>query len=405
MNTPFFIARKMGKEKKNLTELVKTIAVLSISLGLAVMILSVSVVTGFQREIRDKVIGFGSHLQITNFDYNVSYETRPISMLQDFYPNIAGEITEIKHIQVFATKPGIIKTDEEIHGVIFKGIGSDFHWDFFKDKMVSGQIITISDTLRSNEIIISAYVSKLLNLQTGDDVVLYFIQEPPRVRRFEIAGIYDTGLEELDKIFVLGDIGHLQRLNDWESHEIGGFEILLNDYRDMDQVNEQVLENIPYTLHSRTIRDLYPQIFDWLALLDMNVYVIIIIMILVAGINMITTLLISVLEKTNLIGVLKALGANNKFIRKVFLYHAGFLILKGLLLGNLLGIGLALAQKHFGIVKLSQESYFVDVVPVNIEPYLILALNGITFLICMIMLLVPSYIIAKISPVKAITFR
>jgi lipoprotein-releasing system permease protein len=395
----------MGMEKKRLGDLVKTIAVLSISLGLAVMILAVSVVTGFQREIRDKVIGFGSHIQITNFDYNVSYEARPLSKEQEFYPDIADRIGGIKHIQIFATKPGIIKTEDEIHGIIFKGIGSDFDWDFFTQKLISGQLINISDTVRSNEIIISGYVSRLLKLNTGDDVVLYFIQDPPRVRRFQIAGIYDTGMEELDKIFVIGDIGHLQRLNDWDEDQVGGFEILIDNYREVDRINDQVLESIPYTLVSRTISEIYPQIFDWLALLDMNVYVIIFIMILVAGINMITTLLISVLEKTNLIGILKALGADNRLVRKVFLYHAGTLILKGLILGNVIGIGLTLIQKHTGLVKLSQESYFVDVVPVNFEPLLILVLNGGTFLICMIMLLLPSYVISRISPVKTITFR
>jgi lipoprotein-releasing system permease protein len=395
----------MGNEKKKLTGVVKSIAVLSIALGLAVMILAVSVVTGFQAEIRDKVIGFGSHIQITNFDYNVSYEAKAVSINQDFYHNPRLLHPDIKHIQVFATKPGIIKTDDEIHGVVFKGIGADFHWEFFSDKLIDGSLLHISDTARSNHILISEYISKLLSLNTGDNVLLYFIQDPPRMRRLQIAGIYETGLEELDRLFVLGDIAHVQRLNDWQDNEAGGFEILLHNYRDMETVKESVLENIPYTLVARSIRDIYPQIFDWLALLDMNVYVIIFIMILVAGINMITTLLISVLEKTNLIGILKALGAANKLVRNVFLYHAGFLIFTGLLYGNILGIGMTLLQKHYGIVKLSQESYFVDVVPVNFEPMIILALNAGTFLICMLMLVLPSYIISRVSPVKAIIFR
>ncbi|MBW6478589.1 MAG: FtsX-like permease family protein [Bacteroidales bacterium] len=404
MNLPFFIARKMGAEKPKLTGLVKAIAILSISLGLAVMIIAVSVVTGFQDEIRNKVIGFGSHIQITNFDYNVSYEARPISKLQDFYPDLKNE-EGIKHIQVFGTKPGIIKTDDEIHGVIFKGIGDDFHWDFFREKLKQGNILNITDTARSDQIIISEYISRLLQLNIDDIVFVYFIQDPPRVRRFNVAGIYETGLEELDRIFILGDIGHLQRLNDWTPDQVGGFEVLIDNYRQMERMNELVMDNIPYTLTSRTIRQVYPQIFDWLALLDMNVYVIIIIMILVAGINMITTLLISVLEKTNLIGILKALGSDNKLVRKIFLYHAGFLIIRGLLLGNLLGIGLALLQQRFGIIKLSQESYFVDVVPINFDLFYILAINLGTFAICMAMLVIPSFIIAKVSPVKAITYR
>lgn len=404
MNIPYFIASKMGAENPRLTGLVKAIAILSISLGLAVMIIAVAVVTGFQDEIRSKVIGFGSHIQITNFDYNISYEARPVDRRQDFYPGLT-EIEGIRHIQVFATKPGIIKTDDEIHGVIFKGIGEDFSWDFFRDRLRQGSILNLSDTTTSNQIIISEYVSRMLQLNIDDNVFIYFIQDPPRVRRFSVAGIYETGLEELDRIFVLGDISHIQRLNNWTSYQVGGFEVLLDNTRQMEQMNELVRDNIPYTLNSKTIRQIYHQIFDWLALLDMNVYVIIIIMILVAGINMITTLLISVLEKTNLIGILKALGAGNAMIRKVFLYHAGFLIFRGLFLGNILGIGLALLQQRFGIIKLSQESYFVDFVPINFEIPYILALNAGTFIICMAMLIIPSYIIARVSPVKAITFR
>ena len=404
LNLAFYIARKMGAETPKLTGLVKTIAILSISLGLAIMIIAVSVVTGFQDEIRSKVIGFGSHIQITNFDYNISYEARPVSKLQDFYPDLQNE-EGIRHIQVFGTKPGIIKTDDEIHGVIFKGIGEDFHWDFFRERLKQGSIINITDTTRSDQIIISEYISRLMQLNLDDNVFVYFIQDPPRVRRFNVAGIYETGLEELDRIFILGDIGHLQRLNDWTTDQVGGFEVLIENYRQLERMNEIVLDNIPYTLTSKTIRQIYPQIFDWLALLDMNVYVIIIIMVLVAGINMITTLLISVLEKTNFIGILKALGADNKLVRKIFLYHAGFLILRGLALGNLLGIGVALLQQNFGIIKLSQESYFVDVVPINFEFLYILAINLGTFIICLAMLIIPSYIIAKVSPVKAITFR
>ncbi len=404
MNTPLFIARKMGAEKKKLTGLVKIIAILSISLGLAVMILAISVVTGFQSEIRNKVIGFGSHIQISNFDYNVSYETRPVNKDQAMIDELE-KVEGVRHIQSYTTKPGIIKTHDEIHGVIFKGIGSDYDYTFFADKITSGKMVAYSDTARSNDIIISAYISRLLQLEVGDDAILYFIQEPPRVRRFTIAGIYETGLEELDKIFVLGDMQHLQRLNNWDDNQVGGIEILIDNYRQTAEVQQKVLDIIPYTLNSKTIQQVYPQIFDWLNLLDMNVYVIIVIMILVAGINMITTLLISVLEKTNLIGILKALGSTNKMIRSVFLYHAGFLIARGLLLGNTLGIGLALIQKYTGFIKLSQESYFVDVVPINFNLLYILGVNAGTFIVCMLMLIIPSYIISRISPVKAITFR
>jgi lipoprotein-releasing system permease protein len=404
LNTPFFIARRMGAEKKNLTSLVKLIAILSISLGLTVMIIAVSVVTGFQIEIRNKVIGFGSHIQISNFDHNISYETNPIHKDQEFYEPVSM-LPGIQSTHVFSTKPGIIKTRDEIHGVIFKGVGSDYDWDFFQDKIIDGAIAQFSDSVRINDIIISNYIAKLLLLKTGDDVLVYFIQDPPRVRKFTIAGIYETGLDEMDKLFILGDINHVQRLNNWESDQVGGIGIVLEDFKQTNQVNEMIREIIPYTLNTRTINEIYPQIFDWLALLDMNVYVIIIIMILVAGINMITTLLISVLEKTNLIGILKALGASNQMVRKIFLYNAGFLIARGIIIGNILGIGISLLQHYTGLIKLSQESYFVDVVPINISVPYILLLNAGTFAICMLMLILPSYIISRISPVKAITFR
>jgi lipoprotein-releasing system permease protein len=404
LNTPFFIARRMGAEKRNLTSLVKIIAILSISLGLTVMIIAVAVVTGFQNEIRNKVIGFGAHIQVSNFDYNISYEVKPLSKDQEFYP-LLSTIEGSRSTHVFSTKPGIIKTRDEIHGIIFKGVGSDFDWDFFTDKLIEGSTVQYSDTAISNDIIISGYIAKLLLLKTGDEVLVYFIQDPPRVRRLNIVGIYETGLDEMDKIFIMGDLQHVQRLNNWTTDQVGGIGIVLNDYRQMDQVNDEVREIIPFTLNSRTINQIYPQIFDWLALLDMNVYVIIAIMILVAGINMITTLLISVLEKTNLIGILKALGGSNAQVRKVFLYHAGFLIAKGMIIGNILGIGLALLQDYTGIVKLAQESYFVDVVPIHLNVITILGLNAGTFLICMLMLILPSFIVSRVSPVRAITFR
>jgi lipoprotein-releasing system permease protein len=404
LNTPFFIARRMGAEKKNLTGLVKLISILSITLGLTVMIIAISVVTGFQSEIRNKVIGFGSHIQISNFDYNVSYETRPVSIDKDLIDEIIT-LPGVENVHAFATKPGIIKTDEEIHGVIFKGVGGDYSWSFFADKITDGTFEPFNDSIRSDNVIISQYIAKLLMLKPGDDIFVYFIQDPPRVRKLAISAIYETGLEELDKIFILGDIQHIQRLNNWENDQAGGIGIVLTDYKNMLQINQQIREIIPYTLNTRTINQIYPQIFDWLALLDMNVYVIIIIMILVAGINMITTLLIAVLEKTNLIGILKALGANNQLVRRVFLYHAGFLIGKGIVFGNVLGIGLVMLQEYFGIIKLDQESYFVNIVPTDINLVYILLLNAGTFAICMLMLIAPSYIISKISPVKAITFR
>lgn len=406
MNTPFFIARRLGHDKdgKRFTGLIRFIAILSISLSLAVMILAVAVVTGFQGEIREKVIGFGSHIQITHFDYNLTAESRPVEKNQEFLPQVLA-IEGVRHVQMFATKAGIIKTDEDIHGVILKGIGPDFDWQFFRHQLTEGSILNLTDTSRSDHVIVSSFIARRLQLSAGDDVIIYFIQDPPRVRRLHIAGIYETGIEELDKMFILGDIQHIQRLNDWSDNQVGGFEILVNRFDHLEAIHQTVLETIPFHLDSKSIRQVYPQIFDWLALLDMNVYVILLLMILVAGINMITTLLISVLEKTRLIGMLKAMGGANGFVRRVFLYHAGFLIARGMAIGNLLGILIAWIQSRFGIVTLPQESYYVTQVPINLELSHLLMINAGTFVICILMLVIPSMIVARIHPVKAIEFN
>lgn len=386
------------------TGIIKKIAILSIALGIAVMIISMAVVTGFQNEIRGKVIGFGGHIQVTNYDYNVSFEARPIH--KDQFPlDKAMEIPGIRHIQMFATKPGIIRTDDDMHGVILKGIAPDFNWNFFKSKLATGNIIELDDSLRSDEVVISRTIAQRLQLDVKDDIFMYFIQEPPRIRRFSVAGIYETGLEELDKVFVLGDIRHIQRLNNWDDDQIGGFEILVNSFDDIPYIEDRIFDLLPFHLDAKSIRILYPQIFDWLGLLDMNVYVIIILMILVAGINMITTLLISVLEKTNAIGILKAVGGSDTMIRKIFLYHAGILISHGLLWGNIVGILFSLLQMHFGVITLDPQSYYVSEVPINLQMNHILLINAGTFVISMIMLILPSYVIARISPVRAIIFR
>ena len=406
LNTPLFIARKIGPAKhgKSYTGLIRKISVLSIALGLAVMIISMAVVTGFQNEIREKVIGFGAHIQVANFDYNVSFEPVPISNQQDFIEPLL-QLSGVRHVQQFATKTGIIKTDEDIHGIVVKGIGPDFDWSFFKERLVEGHIIELSDTARSDQVIISRYMANLLKLQTGDRIFVYFIQEPPAIRRFEISGIYETGLEELDKLFVLADIGHIKRLNRWNEDQIGGFEILVDNFKNIDKISEEVFSIIPYNLNARNIKQIYPQIFDWLSLLDMNVYVLIILMVLVAGINMVTTLLIAVLEKTNMIGILKAVGGSNPLVRKVFLYNAAFTIGRGLLWGNVVGLLICLIQSQFGIITLPQDSYYVSEVPINLQFMHVLVLNAGTFAVCMLMLIVPSMIVTRISPVKAIMFK
>ncbi len=403
MNTELFIARRiLSGNRDNFSRPIVRIAILSIALGLAVMLVSVAIVTGFQTQIRDKVIGFGSHIQITAFNSNVSYESNPIPKKQPFYPGLE-KVKGIRHIQVYATKAGIIKTDEQIQGVVLKGIGSDYDWSFFKNKIVEGKPIAISDTGKTDEVLISRNLANMLKLKLHDDLRMYFInQNQTRARKFVIAGIYQTGLEEFDKMYVICDIAHIQKLNNWSTGEVAGFEVLINDFDDLKTMRETVKDNIGYDLKAESIRDMYPQIFDWLALQDTNVAIILTLMVLVSGIAMISTLLILILERTNMIGILKALGMKNSGIRKIFLYNSAYIIGKGLLWGNLAGITLCWLQLHFGIIKLPQESYYVSVVPINLYYLPILLINIGTLLVCMILLIVPSHIISRIQPVKAI---
>lgn len=406
LNTPLFIARRINsaKQGRSFTGLIKAISRSSITLGLAVMIIAIAVVTGFQKEISDKVIGFGSHIQIVNFDYNVSFEPSPVD-IESLSIEELKSISGVRHVQRFATKPGIMKTDDENHGVVMKGVYTDFDWSFFSSRLVEGTVMEISDTLRSNQILVSRFMANLLGLEVNDRILVYFLHEPIAIRAFNISGIYETGLEELDRIFIIGDLRHIQRINNWTEGQVGGFEVLVNDFGKVSSTNLDILDILPFHLDARAISDIYPQIFDWLAMLDMNVYVILFLMALVGVINMITTLLISVLEKTNMIGILKAIGASNFLVRKVFLYNASFTIARGLLWGNIIGISLCLLQYHFGIIKLPQESYYVSVVPINLQVWHVVAVNLGTFFICLLMLILPSVIVSRISPVKAITFR
>jgi lipoprotein-releasing system permease protein len=414
VNTEFFIARRLilDKEtKKTISRSMLTIAVIGVSLSLAVMIISVAIVTGFKYEITNKIVGFGSHIQIINFDSNESYETQPIKKDQEFLDKLRSE-PYIINVQAFATKAGIIKSGTDIQGVVLKGIGSDFDWTFFKNYITEGNIFTVRDSVRTNMVVISRYIANLLKLGVGDEFIMYFIQDPPRMRRFEVSGIYETSLEEFDKTFVLADINHIQRLNDWNDNQISGFEITVNDFKHLEELTYQVMNIVGFgfeddgsRLKVTNINEKYPQIFDWLNLQDMNVFIILILMLVVAGFNMVAGLLILILDRTNMIGILKALGTANLSIRKIFLYQAGFLIIKGLFWGNLIGLGICLIQKYFAILKLDQTSYYLTAVPVNLSIYHLLALNIVTCIVILLILIIPSVVISKISPVKAIQFN
>ena len=413
MNLPYFIAQKIIKGRREGTSFsrpVNVIAIIGISMGLAVMILAVSILTGFKQQIRDKIVGFGSNIQILNFDTNLSLETVPVSDTMPFIPELR-KMRGISHIQVFATKAGIIKTGDAIQGVVLKGIGSDFDWRFFESNIVDGSVFSVTDTSRSNDVIISKKISDMLRLKKGDSFAMYFVQDPPRSRKFTVSGIYETSLEEFDKMYVYCDIGHIKRLNGWEDDQVSGFEIFIDDFDNLDGITKAVRDVVGYRLVENepqfrvtNIRQRYPQIFDWLNFQDLNVIIIITLMLLVAGFNMISGLLILILEKTNMIGILKALGSENGTIRKIFLYQAAYLIGKGLLWGNIIGIGLALIQLKTGLITLDPSSYYIKMVPVNLELSHILLLNAGTMAAIILMLLIPSQLISRIAPVKAIKY-
>lgn len=408
MNFELFIAgRIFSKSKANFSRPIVRLGIISVALGLSVMIISVSIVTGFQKQIRDKVIGFGSHIVITNFEVNSSLEPTPLAMHQPFYPSL-DTIKGIKHIQVFATKAGIIKTDDQIEGVILKGVGSDYDWSFFEEKIIDGRHFIVNDSVKTDDVIISKNLANRLKLKVGDPLRMYFViqdEMQPRGRKFNICGIFETGLEEFDKLYVIGDIYHIRKLNKWKDNQVGGFEVLIGNYKQIDEMGELVYRQIGYNLNSKTIKQLHPEIFEWLSLQDMNVIVIISLMVLVAGITMISTLLILILEKTNMIGTLKAMGTRDSSIRKIFIYNAVYIIGKGLLWGNAIALGLSLLQLKTGIFKLNQESYYISEIPVNLQLVHFLIINLGTLVICTLMLIIPTYIITKISPVKAIRFN
>jgi lipoprotein-releasing system permease protein len=413
LNFELFIARRLLFAKENrqgISNSVVSIAIIGIALGMAVMILSVAIVTGFKQEIREKVTGFGSHIVITNYDTNNSYESTPLLKSQSFYPDIE-KVEGIKHIQIFATKAGIIKTKSDIQGVVLKGIGADYDWHFLERSIVKGGKFKVVDGKRTDSVLISKYIASLLKLDIGDPLLMYFVQDPIKSRRFTICGIYSTDFLEFDKLYVIGDIGQVQKLNDWPDNKINGFEIIIDQFDQIDEMKNQVEETVATKyiegqeqLQVRSAKDIFPQIFNWLELTNTNVWVILGLMLLVGTFNMISGLLVIILERTSMIGTLKALGAKSFSISKVFLYHAAFLIGKGLVIGNVIGIGLAILQYYFKIIKLNPATYYIDHVPINLQLWHIVLLNVCTLLITTAMLILPSLIISRIRPSKAIKF-
>ncbi|KRD11830.1 transmembrane permease [Flavobacterium sp. Root901] len=410
MNLEYFIAKRLITAKNNKSSIsapIIKIAISAIAIGIIMMMVSVATGIGLQQKIREKVSAFNGQIIISNYDNNNSDITLiPISKKQDFYPNFKS-VPEVSHIQAVASKAGIIRTENAFEGIVFKGVGADYNWNNIKEYLVEGKLPDFSNAL-NEDVIISRFLADRLNLKLGDSFNTFFIKDEqgklPNSRRFKIAGIFSSGFQDFDATYIIGDIRHIQRINKWSPDQVGAFEVFVKDFTTIKETGNQVYEKISSNLDTKTITEKYSYIFDWLQLFDFNIVVILGIMILVATINMVVALLVLILERTQMIGILKAVGANNWTVRKVFLYNAFYLIVRGLFWGNLIGISLLLIQQQFGIIHLNPENYYVNQAPVYLNWVYILLLNLLTITVCFLVLLIPSYIITKISPVKAIRF-
>ena len=410
LNLEYFIAKRLitAKDyKSSISAPIIKIAISAIAIGIIMMIVSVATGIGLQQKIRDKVSAFNGQVIISNYDNNNSEVTLvPISKKQDFYPKFKS-IPEVSHIQAVASKAGIIRTEKAFEGIIFKGVGADYNWNNIKEYIVEGKLPDFSNSL-NDEVIISRFLANRLNLKIGDNFNTFFIKEEqgklPNSRRFKIKGIFNSGFQDFDATYIIGDIRHIQRINKWKEDQVGAFEVFVKDFDNIKATGNQIYDQTSSTLDTKTIIEKYSYIFDWLQLFDFNIIVILAVMILVATINMVVALLVLILERTQMIGILKALGANNWAVRKIFLYNAFYLIIRGLFWGNLIGISLLMIQQQFGVIQLNPENYYVNQAPVYLNWGYIALLNILTVTICFLVLLIPSYIITKISPVKAIRF-
>ena len=406
LNTEYFIAGRIAiKSERTFSKLIVRIAIIGVMLSLAVMMLSIGIIKGFKTEIQDKIRGYIGDIRIFKYDLNNSFELSPFVPAPATIANLKKN-PEVVYFQPYATKPAIISANDEVEGINFKGIDSTFNWDYIKKHMISGKILNFGDSAgATKQIMISQFTANRLKLKVGDKFIMHFVQNPPRRRPFTIVGIYSVGVEEIDKNFVLGDINIIRRLNDWKPDEIGGIEIRIKDFNKLKATSTAIYEGLEIKLKSESVQDYFPAIFTWLSLLDVNTKVLLILMMVVGVINMITALLIMILERTNMIGMLKAFGMTDFSVMKIFLYNALYLVGLGLLLGNVLGLGLALLQTQTHIFKLDQTSYYLAYVPMEIHLIDVILLNIGTGAVCLIVLILPSPLVSKISPLKAFRFK
>jgi lipoprotein-releasing system permease protein len=406
LNTEYFIAGRIAiKSERTFSKLIVRIAIIGVMLSLAVMMLSIGIIKGFKTEIQDKVRGYIGDIRIFKYDLNNSFELSPFVPSVETINNLKKN-PEVVYFQPYATKPAIISANDEVEGINFKGIDSTFNWDYIKKHMISGSVLNFSDSASATkQIMISQFTANRLKLKVGDKFIMHFVQNPPRRRPFTIVGIYSIGVEEIDKNFVLGDLNLIRKLNEWKPNEIGGIEVRIKNFSKLKATSTGIYEGLEIKLKSESVQDYFPAIFTWLSLLDVNTKVLLVLMMVVGVINMITALLIMILERTNMIGMLKAFGMTDLSVMKIFLYNALYLVGLGLLLGNALGLGLAFLQTQTHIFKLDQTSYYLAYVPMEIHLLDVVFLNICTAAVCLIVLILPSLLVSKISPLKAIRFK
>lgn len=404
MNLPYFIAKRISDPGDNsFSAIIHKIAIASVALGLAIMMIAFFVLGGFQNNIKDKIYSFSGHIQIKKFSLNNSYEEEPIVLEAARMEAVLND-PYVDHIQEYAHKPGLLTKDDEVYGLLFKGIGRSYNATLFDDYLVEGRFIQFNDSTFSNEVMVSQRMAKKIGLKIDDLVISYFIMDPPKTRRVKIVGIYNTGLDAFDSQMMVGDIGLVRQLNGWESDQVGGYEVYLKDVADIVEADDSISTKLNVEIYTEKVDEKYLQIFDWLNLLTQNVNIFIWLILLVASFNMVSVLFILIMERTQMIGTFKALGASNGMIRRIFSYNGIQLVLKGLLVGNAIAIGFALLQDQFHLIPLDAENYYMDYVPIYWDWPVTIGLNFLTLLLVTFVLIIPTAIIARINPVKAIKF-
>lgn len=404
MNFPFYISKRIQSAKSNaFAYTISRLAIASIAIGLGAMVMAYFILGGFQRTIKNKIYDFKGQIEVTKFDLGSSYDEKPIASSQEVVDQILS-YPFVSHLQFFAHKAGMFKTEDEVEGILFKGVSPHFALDRFKQYIIDGSFISFQDSSYSKEVIISNTIARKLYLNVGDYVTAYFVQNPPRFRKLEIVGIFETGLEEIDKTLVIGDIGLIQRLNNWPDTLVGGFEIFLEHPEQEEMASEVLFENLDSDLYVEKISEKYLNIFDWLNLIDQNVAVFLWLILIVACINMVSILLILIMERTNMIGVLAALGASRSQLKKIFLINGMLLVFKGLIIGNLGVLGLAYLQDKFHLIPLDPANYYMHFVPIEWDYGALLYVNALTFVVVTLALFLPLLFISRIQPIAAIKF-